>query len=1489
MTIDVTKTGAGGANFTSEPDTYLVLAGGVVANLRSEDLTVDKIAGLQEALDGKADIDYVPPPIGPESAATKEYVDDADAVNAAAISALGTRVTAAESQVAANVSAISGITPDSIGAIANTQRGVAGGVATLDSGGKVTAAQLPDTAGDIAAATPVATPGTIAKRDASGRMSAVAGTASDHVVTKAQMETADAAVAATVSALGTTVSGLTAASVGAIPTSQKGAANGVATLGSDGKVTAAQLPAAGGSIALTDKGAANGVGTLDANAKQTLSELQDGAAIDVTSSPYTLTLAPGPVRAKSGAARVVLPKTGSVRKGLIVNDSGGTIEVIADEGIVAAGVKGTSSRPTAEYAGIPTGLGTGKRGFTLSWWGYADAVHTEQRVVSGYRDASTAYFGAGLIGNKIGFKNADAAGATLNSVYSSWTPVAGLHHFLLAVDLTTSTFLLYIDGVSQSVASSPTWSNTDIIWGTTKFAVGNVTSDGSSTNGWYDDIAQIWFDDQFLDISNSAIRAKFYNAGSAVNLGYNGWRPTGSPPALFFNETTFLKNLAAPAETWAAVAGRGSFGTTTHAISGTSAAAAIIDSSGASVAAVTMANREAANFLGSSDGLVWRQTQLGGVLSSADRTKIDGIEAGAQVNPAIIADADVDAGTATAAKCITAAALKRGVLAFAADGIGARDITAAMQPEVPAKSVWGNAGDVSGDAGPISFTALATELNSAPCNQLFAQFFNPNASVTQTTPTAAGDVNFQSGNMQIGDASNIKTMMFCGHINTPLAPAGTKIGMVVENPLGSGQCYWMDGTALGTTNPMTLPADEVAAGIVNVTATGPFYGFFTVPAIGKSVSGPLRWGWRYYGGNGTGSLVVQGPQSRIISMLGVPLVGVTSFNGRSGVVVPATGDYTADQITDTASKVLMTAAERTKLAGVVSVGSSYAEWFSNDPTLTNGGIKGSNTAAQNYAAAQDLIAKMLASPADRKKLTFKGVDQAVYDFIGSLAFGGYDVGLGSAAAANLTIDFGATRFNLQGTRADYNQLRRLSGGTWQTLDSFTAPTAAPYPTNSDILDAARKYKPLGVFFDVRGCQNMVVDGALTIAGNGAVGLVAIASSGSAPNTAGCMGAIFEQIIIQNMAMGLFAETAQQTFQETTWSRLSMTGVTRGFVLGNNQANLMSISQLTIEQAAASYLFGSEVSAGTIRLRGTGPAMLAIGASGWTPAPKGIEIGQLASLQADLLQVESANALGLFSGVNVAGDGALDVGILHQDNGQATQSGTTITMCADDAGHASIVGTVTVGGVAGSSEGAGNAAMVGVAAVDASARRVTLAMLGRSGFTMAPIAVIPDYAAASIGGATSSTYEALQTFSGREGQKTRRVSAGALVEVSTGGGGGLVTSITPDFTVVGGLLALARLQKRKRYVATATIGAAEEVVVLAPTTSTSYPLTTDVNAGYVVIYNVGTAIASITAGSGHTLDGGTIALPAPTSATSPSLVCLYRDPDTPTLWRRGSKL
>lgn len=94
-----------------------------------------------------------------------------------------------------------------VGAIPSSQKGAAGGVASLGSDGKVPAGQLPDM-----------------DYDPAGSAQGVQSNLNAHTNNKSNPH------------------GVTAAQVGAIPASQKGAAGGVAELDSAGKVPAAQLP-----------------------------------------------------------------------------------------------------------------------------------------------------------------------------------------------------------------------------------------------------------------------------------------------------------------------------------------------------------------------------------------------------------------------------------------------------------------------------------------------------------------------------------------------------------------------------------------------------------------------------------------------------------------------------------------------------------------------------------------------------------------------------------------------------------------------------------------------------------------------------------------------------------------------------------------------------------------------------------------------------------------------------------------------------------------------------------------------------------------------------------------------------------------------------------------------------------------------------------------------------------------------------------------------
>src|SRR5690606_16983641 len=101
---------------------------------------------------------------------------------------------------------------------------------------------------------------------------------------------------------------LDAAKVGAIPAAEKGAVNGVATLGADGKVTAAQVPDSAvtsvngktgavtldagdvGAVSAAEKGVAEGVATLGADGKVPSGQLPAAPVTSVNGKEGAVTL-----------------------------------------------------------------------------------------------------------------------------------------------------------------------------------------------------------------------------------------------------------------------------------------------------------------------------------------------------------------------------------------------------------------------------------------------------------------------------------------------------------------------------------------------------------------------------------------------------------------------------------------------------------------------------------------------------------------------------------------------------------------------------------------------------------------------------------------------------------------------------------------------------------------------------------------------------------------------------------------------------------------------------------------------------------------------------------------------------------------------------------------------------------------------------------------------------------------------------------------------
>lgn len=118
------------------------------------------------------------------------------------------------------------------------EKGLANGYAALDSAGKVPAAQLPTSTGGGASLSDAA-PAALGGVPAAG--GAIQASRADHIHPLPSAADIGAATVAHTHAI-TGVVGLQTALDAKLPTSQKGALNGVASLGADGKVPNAQLP-----------------------------------------------------------------------------------------------------------------------------------------------------------------------------------------------------------------------------------------------------------------------------------------------------------------------------------------------------------------------------------------------------------------------------------------------------------------------------------------------------------------------------------------------------------------------------------------------------------------------------------------------------------------------------------------------------------------------------------------------------------------------------------------------------------------------------------------------------------------------------------------------------------------------------------------------------------------------------------------------------------------------------------------------------------------------------------------------------------------------------------------------------------------------------------------------------------------------------------------------------------------------------------------------
>ena len=187
--------------------------------------------------------------------------------------------------------------------------------------------------------------------------------------------------------------------------------------------------------------------------------------------------------------------------------------------------------------------GTAVGGLTVSFWVKLDAsMSGEKFIFEEYSGSTGIPLRISLDNNWIAISsfntsisrflligyNRDASKFGADLSFGSWA------HVMCAYDPTNYSGnppVMYVNGVSVTAHQSPgsNWTtqngnNSAGLWA--RYG-GGVKSDCH--------LSDFWMDDQYIDLTNSTNRAKFYNSGSPVDLGSDGSTPTGSQPLNFFS------------------------------------------------------------------------------------------------------------------------------------------------------------------------------------------------------------------------------------------------------------------------------------------------------------------------------------------------------------------------------------------------------------------------------------------------------------------------------------------------------------------------------------------------------------------------------------------------------------------------------------------------------------------------------------------------------------------------------------------------------------------------------------------------------------------------------------------------------------------------------------------------------------------------------------------------------------------------------------------
>lgn len=197
--------------------------------------------------------------------------------------------------------------------------------------------------------------------------------------------------------------------------------------------------------------------------------------------------------------------------------------ILGVSGAAASGAQSVGFGATVNYL-TPTTAGlTDTKELSFSAWFYYPASWGLYRIIYSGTGKVLVYVDASGFQR---YRLYNSAGTNILHLRTNALTGPGWFHVAASVNTATPVAHLYINGVSNKVELiSPVLDSlVDISDG--QWNIGDV--------GFTDNATQIWMDDGYVDFSDPATLAKFYNSGY-VDFGADGSGPTGSKPMLFYD------------------------------------------------------------------------------------------------------------------------------------------------------------------------------------------------------------------------------------------------------------------------------------------------------------------------------------------------------------------------------------------------------------------------------------------------------------------------------------------------------------------------------------------------------------------------------------------------------------------------------------------------------------------------------------------------------------------------------------------------------------------------------------------------------------------------------------------------------------------------------------------------------------------------------------------------------------------------------------------